>query len=349
MKEVRIGEIKNSLLGHAPAAEVRYTNQEIIDKLVDLQETMANQVFAVSHAEHFVAKDIMIHFKALAEEYGLAESTEYRRLSMNMRFLGYTIGSLKKGAKGERRTREGLRVMSFDPNVRILYNITLQGDSSKTEYDAIVSTPYGIFVVEAKNFSGTAYISPKGMLQRDTDSNDDYNLGERMHNKEFLLRSCLGDLATVPYQGLLLYVDESADIVDDYRQIPITYCNTVAATIRRYDTGEVSILPDQAVEIENSLVAHQVENKGVCKVDCDQIISDFASLMSEIEDKADEVNHADDDEANPVGKEPQSTQEYSQPIRIRKTQPKKRMKTWQKVTLGAVVGFAGGIFVGTKL
>ena len=55
--------------------------------------------------------------------------------------------------------------MTFDPDVQILYNLTLQDEVSKTEYDAIVITPYGIFVVEAKNFRGAAYINEKGMLQ----------------------------------------------------------------------------------------------------------------------------------------------------------------------------------------
>lgn len=186
MKENRIAEIRNRLMNHGPVAGECYTNPEIIDHLVDLQEAMAREVFALGHAEHFAARDIMIHFGALAEEYGLTGSDEYRRLAVNMKTLGYTIGSLKKGATGEKRTREGLRVMNYDPHVRILYNITLQDDGSKTEYDAIVITTYGIFVVEAKNFRGTAHITEKGMLQRADDAAATYNLGERMNNNSLL-------------------------------------------------------------------------------------------------------------------------------------------------------------------
>lgn len=345
MKENRIAEIRNRLMNHGPVAGECYTNPEIIDHLVDLQEAMAREVFALGHAEHFAARDIMIHFGALAEEYGLTGSDEYRRLAVNMKTLGYTIGSLKKGATGEKRTREGLRVMNYDPQVRILYNITLQDDGSKTEYDAIVITTYGIFVVEAKNFRGTAHITEKGMLQRADDAAATYNLGERMNNKEYLLKSCLGDLAGVPYQGLLLYVDESADIVDDYKQIPIIYCNTVATTIRSYNHGEQAISPEDVLEIERRLQAHHTESRYPCRVDCEQIIADFARLISAIEEKADVVNLVDEDE------KPKSTQVTSRAKSQTRQDntPTRKHHVWPKVAGGFVLGLVGGIFLGKWL
>ena len=343
MKEQRILEIKSRLINYGTEAEERYTNQEVVDKLVDLQEAMANEVFSLNHAEHFAARDIMLHFGALSAEYGLQESDEFRRLAMNMRSLGCTIGSLKKGFAGERRTKEGLRVMTFDPDVQILYNLTLQDEVSKTEYDAIVITPYGIFVVEAKNFRGAAYINEKGMLQRQDDAVAEYNLGEKMNNKEFLLRNCLGDLASVPYQGLLLYVDESASIIDDYNQIPIVFCNTVASVIRGYAKGENHISPEQVREIVKRITAHSVESKYPCRVDCRQIIDDFALLMSEIEERADEANQRESDKiaaTRPVFREAPKVQ--PQTVRA------KKRRVWPQV-LGGVALFAGGFAIGRKL
>lgn len=347
MSETRIAEIRSGLQDYAPEADVLYTNQEIIDKLVSLQEAMSRQVFAVSHAEHFAAKEIMVHFKGLADEYGLIENDVYRRFDQNMRRLGHTIGSLKKGAKGERRTRDGLRVMSFDHDVRILYNITLQSDGSKTEYDAIVLTPYGIFVVEAKNFSGAAYLSPKGVLHRESESSEPYNLGERMNNKEFLLRNCLGNFSNLPYHGLLLYVDETASIFDEYKQFPITYCNTVAAAIRSFDTGKVSISSEQIAEIETRLMEHCVENKGICKVECNQIIADFATLMAAIEGKADAANHVDDEENESVTEAHEKKQSGNQEFQKNNGDDILR---WVAVGgVSAVVGFFCGYFAKSKL
>ena len=129
MEEQRILEIKSHLMNYGTTPGERYTNQEIVDRLVSLQEAMANEVFSLNHAEHFAARDIMLHFGALSAEYGLQKSNEYRRLSMNMRSLGCTIACLKKGFAGERRTKEALRIMAFDPNVQILYNLTLEDDA----------------------------------------------------------------------------------------------------------------------------------------------------------------------------------------------------------------------------
>lgn len=288
--EARMEQIRSELNGLGTESGRVYTNDEVIQKLVELQAAMAKSVFALRHAEHFVAKDIMIHFSALAREYGLENCSEFRRLQVNMKSLGFTIGSLKKGAYGERRASEGLRVLTFDPGVKILYNIALQDGMSKTEYDAIVITPYGIFVVEAKNFRGAAYITNKGMLQRQGDDIPAYNIGEKMNNKEFLLKNCLGEYARVPYQGILLYVDESADLVDDFRQYPIMYCNTVASYIRQQNIGTDTLTSAQVDEIADILLNHSVTLRYPCKVDCDQIKADFASVMSQIEATADEEN-----------------------------------------------------------
>ena len=288
--EERMEQIRYELKGLGTESNQTYDNEEIIQKLVALQATMARSVFALQHAEHFAAKDIMIHFSALAQEYGLSESTEFLRLQDNMKSLGFTIGSLKKGAYGERRAREGLRVLSFDPGVSILYNIALQDGMSKAEYDAIVITTYGIFVVEAKNFRGAAYITNKGMLQRQGDDIPSYNLGEKMNCKEFLLKNCLDEYAQVPYNGVLLYVDESAEIVDDFGQYPITYCNTVANYIRQQSIEGSVLTPEQVKEISDRLTAHSVTLRFPCKIDCEQIKEDFASIMSKIEALADMTN-----------------------------------------------------------
>lgn len=288
--EERKEQIRSELNGLGTETGQVYTNEEIIRKLVDLQAAMAKSVFAINHAEHLVAKDIMIHFNSLAQEYGLDDCTEFKRLQTSMKTLGFTIGSLKKGIYGERRASEGLRVLNFDPGVKILYNIALQDGMSKTEYDAIVITTYGIFVVEAKNFRGAAYITSKGMLQRQSDDTPTYNIGEKMNIKEFLLKNCLGEYAWVPYQGILLYVDESADLVDDFGQYPIEYCNTVASYIRTQNRAEKILTPGQVELIADHLVNHSVTLRFPCRVDCEQIKEDFATVMSQIEAKADTEN-----------------------------------------------------------
>ena len=266
----------------APKAEELFTNEEQEQKLVGFQSAICQVILSSGITERITPKDIVTFLERLAYENGVEEDETFQRLRNEMKNLGFLIGSLKKGAKGEKRTRDGLRNLEFSPGVKILYNITLDDGTDRTEYDAIVLTPYGIFVVEAKNFNGDARITEKGILVRKDDRFGEYNLGEKMNRKEFLLRSCLGDLASVPYHALLLYVNEQADIEDEYHQIPITYCNTVAKTIRQFDHGNELITAEELKRIETEIISHQIDARYPCGVDCQQIIEDLTVIMRRI-------------------------------------------------------------------
>ena len=51
-------------------------------------------------------------------------------------------------------------------------------------------------------------------------------------------------------------MNEQADIKDEYHQIPITYCNTVAKTIQQFDHGDELITPDELKQIEAEILSH---------------------------------------------------------------------------------------------
>lgn len=148
----RTEQIIASLQGLGTSPYRLYTNQEVIDCLKELQAAMARGVFEKTHAENLRDKDIMLHFKTLAEEYGLVQTDTYCRFETNMRELSYTIGTYIKGMCGERMARKSLKLLSLDKNTRILYNVQLEDEDVQAEYDAIVITPYGLFVVEVKNW-----------------------------------------------------------------------------------------------------------------------------------------------------------------------------------------------------
>ena len=138
----RVSQIKKQLKGLGTSPYRLYTNQEVIDRLKELQAAMARGVFEKTHAENLRDKDIMLHFKTLAEEYGLAQTDTYCRFETNMRELSYTIGTYIKGMCGERMARKSLKLLSLDKNIRILYNVQLEDEDVQAEYDAIVITPY---------------------------------------------------------------------------------------------------------------------------------------------------------------------------------------------------------------
>ena len=105
MNNARINQIITNLNGLGTSPEVLYTNQEIIDKLKELQAAMMRGIYEKTHAENLRDRDIMLHFEALAKEYGLESTETYRRFAGNMTEMCYTIGSFIKGMNGERIAR----------------------------------------------------------------------------------------------------------------------------------------------------------------------------------------------------------------------------------------------------
>lgn len=318
----------------APRPNGLFNNTELEHVLENFQAAVSQVMLSSGIAEKITPRDITAFLEHLARENGVEEDKTFQRLRDEMRELGFLIGSLKKGSKGEKRTREGLRNLEFSSDVKILYNITLDDGTDRTEYDAIVLTLYGIFVIEAKNFSGDARITEKGILLRDDDRFGAYNLGEKMNRKEFLLRSCLGELASVPYHALLLYVNEQADIIDEYHQIPITYCNTVAKTIQQFDHGDELITPDELKQVEAEILNHQIDARYPCSVDCQQIINDLTFILRKL----------DNTKESCIPKEAPVPPRYVQASRIAK--PEKKYPWYKKagwVLFGLGIGIGTGI------
>lgn len=285
MNKNRVNSIKEAFEGVGPDSTTLYTNQEIVDLLMELQKTMITGVYEKTHAEYMREKDLMVHFATLAAEYGLKETETYKRFESNMNDLGYTIGSFIKGMKGEKIARRALKLISFDKNVKILYNIALEDEDAQAEYDAIVITPYGLFVVEVKNWGAEMHIDENGILRRN-DQDIKYDLPGRMSVKEGLLREYLGDIFPDTYQGIVLFSNENAKVQDEYKQMSVCYGGGIVYSIRSFNKGEEILTANQINEIAEKITSNHKEQRALCKVNCEEIVEDYALLMAAIEEAA---------------------------------------------------------------
>lgn len=283
MNTNRMSRIIESLNGLGTKQNTMYTNQEIIDRLTELQGAMAKGVFEKTHAENLRDRDIMIHFEALAKEYGLDESDTYIRFRTNMGELGYTIGSFIKGMNGERIAKRALKLLSYDKGIRILYNVQLEDEDAQAEYDAIVITPYGMFVVEVKNWGAPMTISPNGLLTRNDDSGIVYDLPGRMSVKEALLREYLQELFPKNYHNMLLLSNERAHVQDNYHQISVSCGGGISYEIKSYGKSGNILTEEQVTKIADTILANHKEQRALCSVKCEEIIADYAKLMVQIE------------------------------------------------------------------
>lgn len=284
MKNDRLNQILGNLNGLGTKPNTLYTNQEIIDRLTELQGAMARGVFEKAHAENLRDRDIMIHLGALAKEYDLDETDTYYRFKTNMREFGYTIGSLIKGMAGERIAKRALKLLSYDDGVRILYNIQLEDEDVQAEYDAIVVAPFGLFVIEVKNWGTKMTISPTGLLTRNDNNEISYDIPGRMSIKEALLREHLQGLFPENYHNMLLLSNERAKVKDDYQKIPISFGGGISYEIKAYANHEDLMSEEQMDKIVETILSQHKEQRALCTVKCDEIIADYARLMVQIEE-----------------------------------------------------------------
>lgn len=345
MSQERVLQIKNDLMKLGTEQNKLYTNEEIKEKLEQLQVEMTNGVFAVTHAAHFHAKDIMLHFNALAMEYGLESMPEYQRLNRNMSCLGYTIGGLIKGMVGEKKVKRALQLLKLDSRIKILFNVTIEeAVEMKTEYDAIIITPYGVFALEVKNYSSPMHITARGVIEELEGPKHSCDLGRKMNTKEYLLRKHLMAMAKVPYYGIMVYANEISTLVDDYKRVRISYCNTITQDIESYDTGKDHLNDDQIREIDLAIQSLNAPSKYPCKVRCEEIVEDYATLMTAIEEAAD-AKHAET-----IVDETELVSQLSKPVVQTRASNKGRFN-WKRLLqyVTPVAGCLASAFLGYKV
>lgn len=289
MNQKRIAEITQKFNGKGTDSISLYTNQEVVDKLKEVQKIMLEGVFEKTHAEHMRDRDILRHFSSLAEEYGLKDTEIFSRFEANMKEMGYMIGSYIKGMKGEQIAKRALKLLSYDPDVKILYNIALEDEDVQTEYDAIAITPYGVFVIEVKNWGDKMHIDEKGVLSRE-DQDITYDLADRMNIKEAMLKGCLGNLFPSKYQGFLLFPSGNVQIDDLYKKLVICTGAGIVDEIRAMKEFGDCLSQEQIEEIAKVLEANHSEQRSICTVKCEEIIHDYATIMTQIEEIADAKN-----------------------------------------------------------
>lgn len=282
----RVSSIKEGLYAIAPKPGIYYTNQEIVDRLKEFQSALNEGIYNKTHCENFSEREIFTHMRELAFSFGIDTLNPYFRLQDNLDHMGRTIGKYINGMAGERFARKALKLISMDKGVKILYNVCLEDNDCKAEYDAVVIAPYGMFHIEVKNWSGGVTIKQNGFLEKNQGEKVIHDLPGRMSIKEALLRECLGDLFPRQYVNMLLFPNEKTEVIDEYHRLPFFVGSGISGDIRLYAKSGTVLTDKQIEEISERIMAQHKEQKTLCDVKCDEIIEDYARLLCEIEEKA---------------------------------------------------------------
>ncbi len=330
----RVTSIKESLDGIGTQLGVYYSNQEIVDRLKNLQSKLAQGVFEKTHAKNFTEREVLRHLTMLASDYGLENTERFLRLNKNLNKLGYTIGSYINGMAGERNAKKALKLISMDRGVKILYNICLEDEDCQAEYDALVVAPYGLFLIEVKNWFGTVTITSNGLLKREGQSDTVSDLSGKMSVKEALLKEHLGDLFPKQYINMLLFSNEKVEVIDEYHRIPFFTGNGISLDIRMYSKNGNILTDKQINKIVDRLLSSHREQKTLCDVNCEEIIDDYAHLMFEIEEKVKYASLANISDSK-INQES-----------ISKAEQEKNKSFWSSIDWGSVLKVGAAAIIG---
>lgn len=87
----------------------------------------------------------------LYSKYKQYKSSQYYQTTNNSFWSVFS----DSGMQGEYKVAKQLQNFSLLPNYKILFNLYIPKENGETtEIDLILITPYGLFVIESKNYSG---------------------------------------------------------------------------------------------------------------------------------------------------------------------------------------------------
>ncbi len=279
-------ELLSRLSGYGTRKNIPYTSSEIIKYLNSLLAAMFSIIDEKEGLSHFSNREFYRRFKDMMQRYQLEDTPEYQRFRTNISHLSKELGSVNGGKRGEHIAKQILNQVCADfGDVEVLYNVALERNGMRTEYDALIVSPCGILCVEVKNYSHNMKINRNGILVYEDTGKPAYNLVERLAVKENLLRSVLNKVKYIPIKSVLFYTGNSSTLKDYHRETTVVFQGSAKRTFKGLLSYEPLLHSSEVEQIITTLKSSRVSGKGYSKTDCEAIKEDFAELMDMIRQK----------------------------------------------------------------
>lgn len=294
--EKRIEEIKNSMCSFTKEL---YNKGEVLPELLSLQSELVTLTFNGNHAENANLRiwDVESHLDKLNEECGRVADVQIEKLKAGCKIICNTIKAEMSGQAGEYKASRSLETLRC--NNRILKNIEFELDDHRTELDMVVVTEKAVFIIEVKNPGKDIYIDDRGNYCRVTHDTlvFDKNIGEKMNDKEYLLREALkgSGIENINIVSLVVFTNSSMQVENRFPYITTCYLSDLPHRIGGYDGERIYSSED----IEKMVVAIE-ENK--CNegypmpIDMQEFKHDFATVMAILENAKDTIAKIEDTE-----------------------------------------------------
>ncbi len=280
----RIKDIESKLTAFKKES---YQRKEIIDELLNLQAEMVNATFDGEHAErsHLKIWDIEKHFEQLNEDCEHVADELLTKFKTESKAFTEMIRAEISGSKGEQKAYKSLQTVKR--NQRLLRNIELKSDDHRTEIDIISITNNTIFLIEVKNTSKNIVIDERGNYCRVAYNGElafDKNIGEKMNEKEYLLREVLkkAGIDNIQIRSLIVFTNSSITVKNDYAYIQECYLSQLPHLVDG-DTSEAIYNEKQVSKIAQSILNAQCRESYPIDMDIASFKNTFSTLMATLE------------------------------------------------------------------
>ena len=267
-----------------------YEKDEIIDRLKKLEADLLRRVFKSSYSESLRTYDLVNHMKSKARELGLDDCEPFVMLLGDLDRLSASIGGLINGHRGERAAEKSLQCLRGENLV--LTGIALRNGESFEEYDEIVITHAGVFLIEVKNFSRDALIDEGGVLRCGPCA---YNVGERMREKEHAfwdaIRFSASDFMNEDdVHSMLLFVNDTTKVSDFFHRIPLKRRGQIVYDIEEASRDDRLLTWEEMRRIRSAIVMRKVEARFPMPIDAEKLANELETVLSLIKAKTTEVD-----------------------------------------------------------
>lgn len=294
-------KFKNLMQAMSPCSKEMYYKEEKPKEMSQLQSSILNLIYNEEHAEsmRLVLVDGVKHLKEINNERGNVADEYLERLEVECRQFDTLLGRELAGNSGEVQAFRSLETVKSD-NITFR-NLELCNGENRGELDAVVITSKAIFLIEVKNPGHDMIIDAKGNYYRAKGYMDmDYNIGEKINNKEFLLRKALEEqmrkigkkMNIVTY---VVFANSRIEVTNRYKYLDKCYLCHLPHLIDDYE-GE-DIYADEDMELMKQAILNAEDKKKYpIGMDIKQMKEDFAMAMALLEVGASEVQHEEIDE-----------------------------------------------------
>ena len=282
MKTKRIEELMTAMKSFGKES---YYKSELLNEMFALQQEIVELTFSGEHAVTAELKiwDVERHLEQLNADCGNVAEEELIRFKEGSKVLCNLIKAEISGNRGEYKAFKTLEYLKSQN--RVLRNVELGYEDTRTELDAVVITPKCVTIVEVKNTAKNIFIDEEGNYYRTGEFLKwDSNIAEKMSVKEGLLRKVLeaAGYDHIQIRSIVVFTNNRIEVQNKYRQIRTCFVSQLAYLIDGYRLDDV-IGAEEIDKIQNLIQEAECKEAYPFEFDVNQYKADFANLMSTLE------------------------------------------------------------------